>query len=95
MTIQTLYRPTQRGLPSLRDTAIRGAKLAGRAILATLQHWRKHVTIRRELDAWRRFDDHLLRDIGLHRGDVVWLDGVTTSTLSRAVQLDQRSRHLN
>lgn len=30
---------------------------------------------RRQIEAWRHFDDNAFRDLGLNRGDLVWLTG--------------------
>jgi exoribonuclease II len=86
MTIQTIYRPVRLALPSPREVAIGGAKLIIDGGLGLLKWWRAYVRHQREREAWDRFDDHLLRDIGLHRGDVVWLDGVTITSRCRAVE---------
>jgi uncharacterized protein YjiS (DUF1127 family) len=83
MTIQTMFRPTRRTLPSSR-VVVHGAKSIVRCFLSLRKRWRAHARIRRELEVLRHLDDHLLRDIGLCRGDVMWVDGVTS--LRRAAE---------
>ena len=75
MTIHTIFPPSRREAPSPRRTVIRGAGLVPHTLSRLRQRWREQARIRRDLEAWRHLGDHLLRDIGVQRRGLLWLDG--------------------
>jgi uncharacterized protein YjiS (DUF1127 family) len=73
MTAQTMFRPMRTQSLLLREVVSRAAEAVVRPILRLPKLLRRRTCIRKKLDAWRHFDEHLLRDLGLSRSDLAWL----------------------
>ena len=76
----------------MRDYALNHATSygdAGRSSLLSrlLRNWRA----RRAVSRLETFDDYMLRDIGVSRGDVRWVAGLPL-TVNAALALEERSR---
>jgi uncharacterized protein YjiS (DUF1127 family) len=85
------------GVTIMRDYALHNAQshgsLSGAGFLATLwENWKAH----RAISNLAGFDDHMLRDIGLTRADVLWAEDLPLS-VNAVMALEERGtlRHRN
>lgn len=72
MTMQTIACP-MRPARQLAEVVGRVAEFVLCASFRAATRLQERARIRKELEAWRYLDDHLLRDLGLSRSDVVCL----------------------
>ena len=73
MTAQTMFQPMRIASLLLREVVSRAAERVVRGILRLPRVLPGRTCIRKKRDAWRHFDEHLLRDLGLSRSDLAWL----------------------